>query len=201
MIYSNNTINNECCVPILALAPFTSNVLNVGEQGRTGLSGPNVELIAFNSGDFNFSDLGINAMVGLGVTDRLPVSAFIPRSELGIVILHQCTLSNFEIAFSGSGLLGQDGFVRYDLLIFRSAFNSGVDYVVPGNITAFSGTFNIIDQLMPSGPISRNTLITTPFTVNNNIAFPGDRLVLLLVKGGFVSEFFEVSASIQCTPF
>ena len=86
------------------------------------------------------------------------------------------------------------------MVVFRSVSNSGVDYVLPGPITAFSGIFNIT-QPVPSGDISRNRLITTPFTVENSIVFPGDRVALIVVKSGFTSTSLEVSASIQCTPF
>lgn len=190
MIYS---INNECCAPILALDPFVSTTINVGEQGRTGLSGPNVELIAFNSGDFNFATTNV-AAVGLGVA-VIPTTATI-FSELGVVILHQCTLRNFEIAFSGTGVQGSNGSMTYVLVVSKSASNSGVDYDVPGFVPVFNGIFNI--NQAPSGPISSNKLIITP--IGNNIVSPGDRIVLLVVKDNVAAGSLEVSASIQCFP-
>lgn len=195
MIY-NNRINNcrkqelPYC-PILALSPFTTTIVNVGEQGITGLSG-NTPLISFNSGDFAFGgEFTEDVTVGLGVASSDTSST--TRSQLGVPILFQSMLSNFEIAYSGSNISGQS--INYELIIMRSVSNDGVDYSVPAFIVAFSGSLSPAGL---GGDFSSNELITVPI---NGIVFPGDRLVLHVLKFEVESSSLTVSASVHCTPF
>lgn len=195
MIYNKQLANT--CVPILALSPFSSSLLNVGEQGRTGLSGPNVELIAFNSGDFDFTvDTDHDVAVGLGVA--IENNSSLDLSELGVVMSHQCVLSNFEVAYSGNLFYNEDSFIRFELIILRSATNNGSDYIVPGPIIAFTTVF---DEDQDNVDRSKNILITTPTSISNSIVFPGDRLVLrVLIVEIDTNTSLTVGASVSCTP-
>ena len=192
MIY-NNTINATNC-SILALSPFTTTTVNVGEQGLVGLSGPNVELIAFNSGDFDFFGINDDVSVGLGVA--IDNNSPVDLSALGVVISHQCELSNFEAAYSGNvDFISTGSRIIFRLIILRAAANDGSDYTVPTPIIAFTTTF--VAPLVNNADRSRNILNTTP----TSIVFPGDRLVLRVTIIEIFSEIaLTVGASVSCTP-
>lgn len=117
------------------MTPFTTAVINVGEQGITGSIGPNVKLIAFNSGDFILPNDASPVAVGLGVaqTGGTPTLRF----QLGVPIEQQCTLSNCEGAFSGNITSEEDSFIRYNLIILRSFSNDGTDYTTSSLTSAF----------------------------------------------------------------
>lgn len=196
MIYNN--IFNYGCFPLIAATPFSSTRM-LFRRGEVGLSDPNVDLIAFNSGDFDFSiEEDFFVAVGLGVAVELPSNT--NMAQLGIVVGHRCILTNFEIAYSGSivGFSSSDSSIEYNLMIIRATSNDGVDYPVIAPITAFSGIFT---PPFDPGQISRNTLITVPMANGTNIIFPGDRFVLFVIIRNVESNSLVVGASVECTPF
>ena len=197
-----NMYINNICSPILALTPFTETIIRTGEQGELGLSGPNVQLIAFNSGD---DTLVINTSfaVGLGVARITTATTPILLSQLGIVMNQIGTLSNFEIGYSGriinSRNLADD--IQYTLFVIPSLNNSGNDYPLQGQIAVFSGILDFPTITSPE-EISANKLIIIPVSPPNvNV---GDRVVLLISIGtGSISPNFAslaVQASVHFTP-
>lgn len=199
MIYNN--IFNYGCFPLIAATPFTGRSTTPRiVRGEVGLSGPNVDLIAFNSGDFDFTFTP--AMQAFFVTVGLGVAVDTSEengSQLGIVFGHRCILTNFEIAYSGSRSTPSvpGSFIEYTLRIFRSTSNDGFDYPITSPTLSFSGRF-----LPPfgTGQISRNILITVPTAVGNDVIFPGDRLVLFVFVSQIPFDSLVVGASVECTP-
>ena len=84
MINNFNTFNNRyLCSPLLATTPFPTALISQGNVGRVGLSGPNVELITFNSGDTFIENL-VTYAIGLGVAQIIMVGiTSIELSQLG----------------------------------------------------------------------------------------------------------------------
>ena len=200
-----NMYTTNSCYPILALSPFTETIIRTGEQGETGLSGPNVELISFNSGD---STLAINdsSVVGLGVAKVVTNSIFLP--QLGVVMNQTGTLSNFEIGYSGRIVSSSNVSHRIDYILFviKSSNNSGNDYTVQNFIEVFFGGLEFPTITPPDDPedVSVNKLIIVPIASPNvNV---GDRVVLLVNiirnfgSDPLVFESLTVQASVHFTP-
>ena len=195
---------NNICSPILALTPFTETIVRTGNQGETGLSGPNVQLISFGSGD---DPLLINTpyVVGLGLAILNPTVDLVPFPQLGVVINQTGTLSNFEIGYSGrivaSTILD---FIRYILCVIPSSNNAGNDYAVQNFIRVFLGDLRFPTITSPE-EISANKLITVPFSPPPNVNV-GDRIVLAiqlltnLFEPTLIFTSLSVEASIHFTP-
>lgn len=195
-----NHISNICS-PILALTPFTETIVRTGEQGEIGLSGPNVQLISFNSGDDPLTFMA-SYVVGLGVAKFLLDNVLF--SQLGVVMNQVGTLSNFEIGYSGR-IFRSDEFsdrLEYTLLVIPAVNNSGNDYPLPGPIIVFSDIL-IFSTITSPEEISANKLIIVPSSPSN--VDIGDRIVLLLDLSTdpvtpIVFESLTVQASVHFTP-
>ena len=195
-------MNNQlCCSPLLAITPFVQTNIIQGDVGRTGLSGPNTQIIAFNSGTTEF-DINFDYVVGLGVAEIFDVTNEFLLSQLGVVINRSGTLSNFEIAYT----IDMDptiieGILHYSLRVIRAINNIGNDYLPPPNNNIFSGAL-VIPLSEVAQQISANKLI-----ININLGEipnvgPGDRIVLFFqfeVIIGFSFDSLTVSASVHYT--
>ena len=184
---------NTICPPILAITPFPTTLIAQGDIGRVGLSGPNVELITFNSGDALLIGSNINYAVGLGVA-RI-VTTGNELSQLGIVLNKSGRISNFEIAYSANIVSGSVSIV-YILSIIRSLNNNGNDYFLPFEQNIFIGILNSTS----TGQVSDNRLRTVPISPGNVNVNIGDRLVLRIVATVGSAAQVTVSASVQFTP-
>ena len=198
---------NNICSPILALTPFTETIIRTGEQGEVGLSGPNIELLSFNSGDSTLT-IVIPYIVGSGLaTPSIAVDPIL-IAQLGIVINQTGTLSNFEIGYSGRIVRSSNATdrIRYILTVVRSLNNSGIDYTIQDYIEVFFGElrFPTISPFASPQEISANRLITIPFSLPN--VNSGDKVVLvvqlLTAVIGSILEFtsLDVQASVHFTP-
>lgn len=193
-----NHINNICS-PVLALTPFTETIIRTGEQGETGLSGPNVQLISFNSGDDILAPG--NFVVGLGVAEVEVDNVLF--SQLGVVMNQTGMLSNFEIGYSASVVSSNrfEDFIRYLLFVIKSSNNSGNDYSLQGPLNVF---FEILDfpTITTTEEISANKLVIVPVDPPNvNI---GDRVVLVVniitSEDDLDFDSLAVQASVHFTP-
>lgn len=121
----------------MAAAPFSTSFTPRITRGEVGLSGPNIELIAFNSTEF-FNVTGTEYVVGLGVVNVTSGLNDHNLSQMGIVINTLGTLNNFEIGYSADILFHIDEIVlMFRLVIIRSQNNNGIDYAVPLGIVIF----------------------------------------------------------------
>ena len=188
-------INNICC-PILAITPFPTSLVSQGIQGEVGLSGPNVELIAFNSGDTPITPNLLQYAVGLGVSRIIGNFTSVELSQLGVVLNQPGKLSNFEIAYTANSIDVTFN-ILYRLVVVRSLNNNGNDYTVLIGQTIFSG--NLMNTSLGEG--SGNRVITIPLSSGNiNI---GDRLILIVTVPSSSppgDTQITVSASILFTP-
>ena len=205
MINNFNMFNNRYfCSPLLAATPFTGRFTAPRiTRGEVGLSGPNIELIAFNSGDILIEGVSPTAIiyaVGLGFAMIINDSNDIALSQLGVPMSRVGTLNNFEIGFSVGSNASSSVTIEYFLIIIRSLNNTGNDYTVPMSEIIFTGTENNLP--ISAGDKSSNMLITTPEPLSNPNVNIGDRVVLMV---NFFTSFIspgsvKVSASIQLTP-
>lgn len=129
---------NNICHPILAITPFNTALISQGDIGRVGLSGPNVELIAFNSGDVPIEGFLLRYVVGLSFAMEIMLSNSIAFPQLGIPINQPGVLNNFEIGFT-IGNNTSEVSIEYSLLVVRSLNNTGSDYAVPVREIIFTG--------------------------------------------------------------
>lgn len=190
-------INNQYfCPSILAITPFSTVLVSRDIQGEVGLSGPNVELISFNSGDTPITS-NFTYAVGLGLARIITAgNNSIALSQLGVVVNNAGILSNFEIAYSGNTNT-LNFIVTYVLVVIRSTNDNGNDYTIPNGESIFTGSL----VSMNNGQLSKNRLITTPIPLSNVNVSKGDRVVLR-VQVSFVTPNIQigVSASVQLTP-
>ena len=195
-------MNNQlCCSPLIAFTPFVQTNIIQGDVGRTGVSGPNIQIIAFNSGTTVF-DINEDYVVGLGVAEIFDETDEFLLSQLGVVINRSGTLSNFEIAYTADmNAETQSGTLTYSLIVIRATNNIGNDYLPPPNDNIFTGDL-LIPASLVAQQISSNKLIINinPGEIPN--VGPGDRIVLFLqfvVFVGFSFDSLTVSASVRYT--
>ena len=186
---------NNICRPILAITPFPTALVAQGDIGEVGLSGPNVELIAFNSGDTPITVNLSQHAVGLGVFRMIVNINSVQLSQLGVVLNQPGRLSNFEIAYTANS---SDRFsIIYGLVVVRSSNNTGNDYTVPNGQNIFGGTLTNNSL----GQVSNNRLITVPLPLGNVNVNIGDRLVMTAQPIGISGATqVTVSASVHFTP-
>ena len=202
----NTLTNQSCCTPLLAMTPFSTSVITQGLSGNIGLTGPNVELISFNSGDSIVIDsiyIYIYIyIVGLGIARQFLVANDIIVAQLGIVINQAGTLSNFEISYSADIISSDLGnFIEYQLFRIRAINNLGIDYASPPPVVIFFGTLDIPEILIQEQR-SSNILITIPD--NPTAVLPGDRIVLFVEffndEETLIFDSFSVGASVEFAP-
>lgn len=192
-----NLYNNYCCPQVFAISPVSAPG---ARQGEIGLTGPNAQLLMFNSGD-PAGDVaallapGGSVAVGLGVAEP---STNLTLSELGTVLNTSGRLETCEFAYTiGGAPAGRTvDELRFDLIVMESDNNIGQDYPIPDPIVLFTET-------LPKGTpgtlnVSANKLGIpvpgAPFT-----RFAGDRVVLRVtrVAGGIIGTSIGVSCSVQ----
>lgn len=199
-----NLYNNYCCPQVFAISPVSAPG---ARQGEIGLTGPNAQLLMFNSGDPTSADVLVllNGAIGSAIAAGLGVaepSSDLTLSELGTVLNTAGRLETCEFAYTIGGAsdvlaVRPPNSLRFDLIAMRSDNNNGDDYPVPAAEVLFTETLPKSAPL--SGSVSANKL-GIPVVGADFTRLAGDRIVLRVTRVagvGSMGTSIGVSCSVQ----